>query len=108
MKKLKKEYSKRIKRLILSASGIKNKNLLEKKVLFLFLNPWEKRFVKSYFENTSKSKTFENNLRKCLKEKEFAIYGAGGGGYLFVEFFCKKYNLFPKFLIDKNPFKSKV
>jgi len=108
MDKLKEKYFEKVKKLILSASEIKYKHLVGKKVLFLFLNFWEKKFVKSYFENTPKSKIFENNLKEYLKKNEFVIYGAGGGGFLFVEFFCKRYNLFPKFLIDKDPSKSKV
>ena len=45
-------------------------------------------------------------LKNILKDKNFILYGAGFGGYLFIEYFCKKYQIFPFYVLDKK-FKDK-
>lgn len=99
------EYQKKInkifKKLRTQDFKISKKDLIEK-VIKIFLDKNEKKLINLFLKDKKKTYEFEKYLKKKLDKNEFILYGAGGGAHLFFNFFCKKYNLFPKFILDKQ------
>lgn len=97
----KKRLEKIFKKLETEDFGISKENL-EEKVMKLFLNKDERKLINIFLQNREKAYKFEKFLMEKLNKNKFILYGAGGGGKLFFNFFCKKYNLFPECILDKN------
>lgn len=97
-------YTNKIKKIfkkLIDLSESYFKKVYRDEILLLFLQENERKLVKRFLKGKNKAEKFERVLVKKLKNEDFVIFGAGGGGKLFFNWFCKKYDLFPLYILDR-------
>lgn len=99
-------YKRRIEKIFKNLTKTNLSKTFPKKVhrdeiLLLILQKNERKLVERFLKYKNKAEEFERLLVKELKNEDFVIYGAGGGGRLFFNLFCKKYNFFPRCVLDR-------
>jgi len=81
----------------------KLKSESDKQIIFKNFKLFDTSFIeKDNFHNKVIPEKFLSDLCEKLKDNKFILYGAGIGGFLFFNAFCKKYNLYPFAIVDKN------